>query len=84
MAPGTAVFTIAVWVLGWASLIWATRPNKSVEDAPNPSPPPLPERGPKQEVQVSIVRDTAHPNRWIVTRPSGWMTQEIEKEAGTT
>lgn len=84
MAPGTAIFTIAVWVLGWASLIWATRPNKSVEDAATPTPPASPERGSKQEVQVSIVRDTAHPNRWIVTRPSGWMTQEIEKEAGTT
>ena len=84
MAPGTAIFTIAVWALGAAAIIWATRPNKSVEDAAKSAPPPLPERGPKQEVQVNVVRDTSHPNRWIVTRPSGWMTQEIEKEAGTT
>ena len=76
---------LGLWVVGWSALIWATgwRPKKLRRTA-NPAPPPLPERGSEEEPQVTMVRDSAHPNRWIVTQPSGWVTQEINKEAGTT
>jgi hypothetical protein len=70
-----------VWVAGWGSVIWAA---KKVPSAANPAPPPLPERGYEKEQQVSIVRDKDHPNRWLILRTSGWMTEEIDKETGTT
>jgi len=72
---------LLVWVVGWGAVIWSA---KKVPDAANPAPPPVPERGCEEEPQASIVRDTAHPNRWIVTRASRWLTEEIDKEAGTT
>jgi len=71
-------FVLLVWVLGAAAVWWAAK--KPVQGAANPAPPPLPERGLEKEPQVTMVRDTAHPNRWLVTRESPWMTQEIEKD----
>lgn len=77
-------FVLLVWALGAAAVWWATgakrTPRKRVQDAPDPAPPPLSERGALKEPQISAVRDTAHPNRWTVTRPSPWLTQEIVKE----
>lgn len=74
-------FVLLVWVLGAAAVWYAAKtPNKSVQHAPDPAPPPLPERGSEEEPQVSMVRDTTHPNRWAVTRPSPWLTKEIEKD----
>lgn len=83
---GTAVYAIsrdtlviAVWIIGWG-LVWraAKRGPKNVDTAPNPAPPPLPERGPEATPQVSMVRDTAHPNRWIVATESPWMRYRHE------
>ena len=75
-------FVLLVWVLGAVAVWWAgCRPNKPVQDAPNPAPPPLSERGSEEEPQVTLMRDTTHANRWMVTRPSPWLTEEITKEA---
>lgn len=74
-------FVLLVWVLGAAAVWYAAKtPNKSVQHAPDRTPPPLPERGSEEEPQVTMVRDTTHPNRWTVTRPSPWLTKEIEKD----
>jgi hypothetical protein len=74
-------FVLLVWALGAVAVWWAAkRPNKSVRDAPDPAPPGTSERGSEQEPQVSMVRDTTHPNRWIVARDSPWLTVEIDKE----
>jgi hypothetical protein len=73
-------FVLLVWALGAAAVWWAgCRPNK-VHHAPDPAPPPLPERGSEEKPQVSMVRDGAHPNRWIVARQSRWVTEEIDKD----
>lgn len=80
-AASREAFVLLLWALGWGSVIWsARRTPKSVRDAANPAPPPVPERGCVENTQVSIVRDTTHPNRWIVAVPSRWMTEEIVKE----
>lgn len=77
-------FVLGVWGIGWGSVIWvAKKTPKSVGDAANPAPPAPSERGCEKEPQVNMVRDTEHPNRWIVARPSAWMTQEIDKRDGT-
>lgn len=75
---GTAVYAvsqdtlvIAVWILGWG-LIWRAA-RKKVPGTPDPPPPPSPEGAPKQEPQVSVIRDSSHPNRWLITRPSRWL-----------
>jgi|GEM_PF-4813840 len=77
-------FVLLVWALGAAAVWWATEakrtPRKRVQDAPDHSPPPPGDPSRKQEPQVIAVRDTTHPNRWTVTRPSPWMTEEIEKD----
>lgn len=76
---------LGLWVLGWSALIWATgwRPKKLRRTA-NPAPPPLPERGCEEEPQVTMVRDTAHPNRWVVAHPSRWLAENPGRETGTT
>lgn len=67
VAPGTAIITIAVWVLGWAAIVWsAAHPNKSVGDAANPAPPPVESPSPKTKVQV-IEEDPDRPGHWLVT-----------------
>jgi hypothetical protein len=71
-------FVLLVWALGAAAVWWAAK--KPVQGAANPAPPPLPERGSDEEPQVTMVRDTTHPNRWIVTQESPWVAQEIEKD----
>jgi hypothetical protein len=74
-------FVLLVWALGSYAVWWAAKtPNKSVQDAPDPAPPAPSERGPEKEPQVSMVRDVSHPNRWVVTRPSPWLTESIEKD----
>lgn len=83
---GLAVYAISrdalvliVWALGATMIYRAAKAGpKSVQDAPDPAPPTPPERGSKTEPQVNIVRDTAHPNRWIVTRESPWLTYRHE------
>jgi len=76
-------FVLLVWVLGAVAVWYAAKtPNKSVQDAPDPAPPPLPERGSEEEPQVRMMRDKTHANRWLVTRPSPWLTEEIRKEDG--
>jgi len=78
-------FVLLVWAIGAAAVWWAAkRPNKSVQHAPDPAPPPLPERGSEKEPQVSMVRDASHPNRWMVTRPSPWLAEPIEKDRDET
>lgn len=73
------VFVLLAWALG-AGLLYraAKRGPKSVQDAAGPAPPAPSERGSQEEPQVSLVRDTTHPNRWIVTRDSPWMTYRHE------
>jgi len=64
------LLVIAVWITGWALIYRVARTR-------NPAPPAPPERGPAEKPQVNnerIIRDTTHPNRWIVTRPSPWLT----------
>lgn len=74
MAPDA--FVIGAWVIGWGALIVAA---KRVPPAPNPAPPPAPERVSEEEPQVSLVRDKSHTNRWIVLRPSHWMSYDNDK-----
>ena len=81
---GTAVyaissdtFVIAVWIIGWALVVKAAR--KPVQSTPDPAPPPLPERGSEEEPQVKMVRDTTHPNRWIVATESPWLRYPLDK-----
>lgn len=71
------VFVLLVWSLGAVAVWWAARrPNKIDNPSPTPPAPPLPKRNP----QASIVRDTSHPNRWLIIKPSPWMAVEIEKD----
>lgn len=77
-------FILALGGIGWGSIIWAAyHTPKSVQDAPDPAPPPLPERGPVEEPQVTAVRDTSHPNRWLTLRTSRWLAEDTSKETGT-
>lgn len=69
-------FVLALWGIGWGAVIWAAKKRPST---PNPAPPPVPERGPQQEPQVSFIRDTSHPNRWVAIRPSKWLSWTDEK-----
>lgn len=82
-ALSPAVAVLAVWGVGWGSVVWvAKRTPKSVQDAPDPAPPPLPERGPEREPLVTAFRDHTHPNRWVVTRESPWVNWIPNKEVG--
>lgn len=81
---GTAVYAIssdtlviAVWIIGWALVIKAAR--KPVQDTPDRTPPPLPERGSEGKPQARMVRDTTHPNRWIVATESPWLHYPLDK-----
>lgn len=92
---GVAVITIAALGLGVAfyavsrdllvAVIWVTgavllyRVAKKVPDAANPTPPAPSERGCEEEPQVTVVRDFSHPNRWLVTKPSRWMSADTDK-----
>lgn len=69
-------FVLALWMVGWGSIIWAA---KHVPCTPNPAPPAPPERGSDEKPQVTVIRDQSHPNRWLVTRPSRWMTADTDK-----
>lgn len=71
---------LVVWAVGWWAVVRAA---KKVPGAPNPAPPSPSERGAEENTQVSIVRDTTHPNRWTVARPSPWMTYEPTDRDGT-
>lgn len=81
-AASREAFILALGAVGWGSVIWvAYHTPKSVQDAPDPAPPPLPERGSEEEHQVIAVRDTSHPNRWATLRPSRWLTESTQKES---
>lgn len=67
---------VAVWFTG-AVLLY--RAAKKVPDAVNPAPPPVPEGAVEEEPQVTVVRDFSHPNRWLVTKPSRWMSADTDK-----
>jgi hypothetical protein len=75
-------FVLLVWAVGSILIHRAAR--KKVVVTVDPAPPATSERGSQKEPQVTMVRDVAHPNRWIVIQDSPWMTEEIDKEAGTT
>ena len=70
-------FVIAVWIIGWVLVVKAAR--KPVQDTSDPAPPAPPERGPEEKPQVKMVRDTAHPNRWIVAAESPWLRYPLDK-----
>jgi hypothetical protein len=75
-------FILALGAIGWGAVVWvAYHTPKSVQDAPDPTPPAPSERGSEEEPQVTMVRDHGHPNRWVVTVPSKWLGAEIEKES---
>lgn len=70
-------FVIVVWIIGWALVVKAAR--KPVQSTPDPAPPPPPERGSEEKPQVKMVRDTTHPNRWIVAAESPWLRYPLDK-----
>ena len=83
-ALSPAVAVVLVWVVGWGAIVWAAkRPPKSVPRTPDHSPPPPGPPPPAAKQQVTMVRDTSHPNRWVVTAPSRWLTEIPNKEVGT-
>lgn len=77
-AASPEAFVLGAWAIGWGAIVWAAK--KPVSSAPNPAPPPAPERGSEEEPQVTVVRDKSHPNRWVVAQPSSWMNWDPEKE----
>lgn len=81
-AISRTAFIGLVWIIGAWAIIRAAR--KPVAGTPDPAPPAPPERGSEEKPQVRMIRDTGHPNRWVVAAPSPWMGVEINKEAGTT
>lgn len=70
-SPDFFILGVGALPLAWFGYLWAAK--KYVFDAPNPAPPPPPERGSEEEPQVTVVRDTSHPNRWLTPRPSKWL-----------
>lgn len=76
-AISSDTFVIAVWIVGWALVVKAAR--KPVQSTPDRTPPPLPERGPEEKPQVKMVRDTTHPNRWVVAAESPWLRYPLDK-----
>lgn len=80
------LFITAVVLIAWGAVLWAARSpvvlddRNYVRDAPDPAPPTPSERGSQKEPQVSMMRDQNHPNRWVVTRPSRWLTEIHDKE----
>lgn len=69
-------FVLILWGTGWGAIIYAA---KKRPHTPNPTPPPDSERGPDEEPQVSFIRDTSHPNRWVAIRQSKWLRWTDEK-----
>lgn len=69
-------FILFIVVGGWGTILWAA---KRVPSASNPAPPPVPERGSVEEPQVTMIRDQTHPNRWVILRPSRWLTADTDK-----
>lgn len=77
-------FIVALGGLGWGAIIWVARHTpKNVADTSGRTPPPPPERGCEEELQVTMMRDTTHPNRWVITKPSPWLAYDASKETGT-
>ena len=70
-------FILTVWLIAAVSVIWAARRPNKIE---NHSPPPPSDPSPQKKPQVSMMRDQSHPNRWVVTRPSRWLTDTHDKE----
>ena len=66
------VAALVVWVVGWTKLICVAR-------TPIPAPPAPLEASPDEKPQVRTVRDTSHPNRWLVLRTSRWLEEDIDK-----
>lgn len=97
---GVAVITIAALGLGVAFyavsrdllivVVWVTgavllyRAAKKMPGTANPAPPPVPEGAVGEEPQVTVVRDFSHPNRWLVTKPSRWMSADTDKTGTET
>lgn len=69
-AVSPEAFILVFWGGGAGLLFWQA---KKVPSAPNPAPPPVPERGSEEEPQVTYVRDPSHPNRWVALRQSEWL-----------
>lgn len=79
-AISRTVFILAVWVIGWGSVIWVAKQTpKSVRGTPYSAPPAPSERGSEEKPQVSVIRDTTHPNRWAVATPSRWLDWEYDE-----
>lgn len=74
-AISRTAFILLVWIIGWGTVIWAAR--KPVPSTPDPAPPPPSEGAVEKEPQVSVIRDTGHPNRWLILEPSRWMASNI-------
>lgn len=70
-------FILVLWGGGWTAIVWAAKRTPKI-DNPSP-PPPVPERGSEEKPQVTMIRDQTHPNRWVILRPSRWLTADTEK-----
>lgn len=57
-------FVLAFWAVGWGLVVWAAR--KRVQDAPDPAPPPVPERGSDTKPQFRVVQDPQRPGASVV------------------
>lgn len=70
---------IAIWFTGFVLLYRAARKRDLAAQDREPLPHRPSERGSEEEPQVTVVRDQSHPNRWLVTKPSRWMTADTDK-----
>lgn len=79
-AVSRTAFVLIFWTVAWGLLI---REARKVPGTPDPAPPAPSERGSEKEPQVNVVRDTSHPNRWIITRETPWLAYEHDDRDGS-
>lgn len=81
-AASREAFILVFWGGAAAGLLfWQAR---KVPPASNSAPPTPSERGCEEEPQVTTIRDPSHPNRWLIIRPSEWLSAGTDKETGTS
>lgn len=73
------LLVVVIWVAGAVLLYRAAKKMPDGVQDREPLPHRPSERGSEEEPQVTVVRDHSHPNRWLVTKPSRWMTADTDK-----